>query len=59
MEVTTALQKSVFLERAALVMYGATDESAKTHAKLLHSNEYSGAIHIGFRFLVLNKAFVR
>ena len=52
MEVTTALQKSVFLERAALVMYGATDESAKTHAKLLHSNEYSGAIHIGFRFLV-------
>ena len=52
MEVTPARQKSVFLERSALVMCGATDESAKTHAKLLYSNEYSGAIHIAFRFLV-------
>ena len=52
MEVTPAGQKSVFLERSALVMCGATDESAKTHAKLLHSNEYSRAIHIGFGFLV-------
>ena len=52
MEVTPALQKSVFLKRAALVMCGATDEFAKTHAKLLYSNEYSEAIHIAFRFLV-------
>ena len=52
MEVTPARQKSVFLECADLVMCGATDKSAKTHAKLLYSNEHSGAIHIGFRFLV-------
>ena len=52
MEVKPARQKSVFLECADLVMCVATDKSAKTHTKLLNSNEYSGAIHIGFRFLV-------
>ena len=51
MEVTPAPQKSVFLECADLVMCGATVKSDKTHAKLLNSNEYSGAI-LGFRFLV-------
>ena len=31
---------------SAQLLCGAANESAKTYAKLLHSNEYSRAIHI-------------